>query len=275
MYSALRFLLFFVVITGIWQVPTVADDWPDYRRVKTDFGYIWVHPHDVSVATDEGKAVRSRAKDVFLLDDVRFAIVEEGVGAVKWSGSDGALITYTWPFPNGFRRLQSRPPTTLLRHEIGHDLFTRYLVPRSTAKQYSTDAPDWLDEMAAIAFESDDRRVSRRDDIALEELLPLTTLLRMTHPELGAPIIRQDDQEFADSIASSDLTIPFYTTVGSFYDFLVQKTGEKSIVAEMANAFIQDKNLEIWLLERLGYDKEQTSLNQLSTDFRKWFADNR
>lgn len=243
---------------------------PEYKKVKTGFGYVSVAPEDVPAAIEEGRAAQSAAERIFLLEKVRFAVVEEGGGDYRWGGTRDGLKTYTWTFPHGPRRFQPRPAVTLLRHEIAHDLFDR-LVPTTRRDQYGTDAPDWLDEMASVAFEDSDRRLSRKRDAKSNGLLPLTALLRMTHPEFGAPVVREAGQDFAAGSASSDRTIPFYATLSCFYEFLSEKTGRESIVAELADAFRRGENQELWLLNRLGYDKG-TSLDRMNSDFLRWFA---
>lgn len=243
----------------------------EYKRVKTGFGYVLVSPEDVPAAINEGYATKLAAEKVLSLKNVTFAVVEEGSGDFQWGGTAGGFKTYTWTFPHGPRRFKPRPAITLLRHEIGHDLFAR-LVPTASDNQYGTDAPDWLDEMAAVAFEGSDQRSSRRRDAKNKGLLTLTTLLRMTHPELGAPVVREAGQAFAAGPVSSDQTIPFYATVSCLYEFLSEKTGDEGIVAELAAAFTRGEDLELWLPDRLGYDRRRESLEQMNADFLRWFA---
>jgi len=207
---------------------------------------------------------------VLLLKNLNFAVVEEGSGDFQWGGTKDGFKIYTWTFPHGPRRFKPRPAITLLRHEIAHDLFDR-LVPTTRHDEYGTDAPDWLDEMAAVAFEGIDQRSARRRDAKTNGLLPLATLLGMTHPELGARVAREAGQAFAAGPTSSDRTIPFYATVSCFYEFLHEKTGHGAIVAELAAAFKRGENLETWLLNRLGYDRRR-SLDQMNADFLRWFA---
>ena len=243
-----------------------------YERVKTDFGYVSVAPSDVPAAINEGHATRLAAEKILLLKNVTFAVVEEGSGNFRWGDTAEGFITYTWTFPHGPQRFKPRPAITMLRHEIGHELFARNLVSTSHEDQYGTDAPDWLDEMAAVAFEDTNQRLSRKQDAESKGLLPLTTLLRMTHPEFGAPVVREAGQAFAAGSVSSDQTIPFYATVSCLYEFLSEKAGHEGIVAELAGAFTRGDNLEFWILGRLGYDRQTGSLEQMNADFLQWFA---
>jgi hypothetical protein len=243
----------------------------EYKKVETDFGYVSVATEDVPAAINEGDATKLAAEKVLLLENITFAIVEQGSGNFQWGGTEDGFETYTWTFPHGPRRFKPRPAITLLRHEIGHELFARHLVPTTSYDQYGTDAPDWLDEMAAVAFEGINQRLSRKRDARSKGLLTLTTLLRMTHPEFGAPVVREAGQAFASGSVSSDRTIPFYATVSCLYEFLSEKTGHEGIVAELADAFTRGEDLELWLLGRLGYDKRRESLEQLDADFLRWF----
>jgi hypothetical protein len=264
--------LIFAFAMAILYMDTAVQ--PEFERVETKFGYVLVHPLDVPAAIIEGEAAQLRAKQVFRLEEGKFAIVEENINDTKWGDINTGTITYVWSFPNGLKRFKPRPAINLLRHEIGHNLFALYMAPTSTKDQYGTDVPDWLDEMAAIAFESKERRLSRRGDIEQKQLLPLSKLLGMIHPESGSTVVIKKGETFATSTTTSDQTIPFYTTIAGFYDFLVAKTEEESIVAELANAFTQGEDLEPWLLNRLGYGAQANSLAQMNGDFQEWFARN-
>lgn len=243
----------------------------DYRRVETEFGYVLVDRRDIDDAVREGNAVRSKAESVLGLDNIQFAIVEEGSIDANWGRPDsGGLVTYPWPFPHGTRRFNTRPAVHVLRHEIAHDLFARYLVSTSTKGQYGTDAPDWLDEMAALAFESSQGLQSYRRSAKEIGQLSLEIILRSPHPESGAPVSVEPGQTFASDAPSSSQTIPYYATICNFYDFLVEKTQNERIVLELAVAFNRGENLEAWLLGRLGYSAPQDSLRRLDEDFQNW-----
>lgn len=246
------------------------------KKVDTDFGYVSVDVLDVQAAVAEGRAAKEAAREVLLLPNVSFAIVEEGSTDVRWGSSTDGLVTYTWTFPNGSQKQAPRPATYVLRHEIGHDLFVRYLVPNTKNRQYSSDAPDWLDEMAAIAFEGPEEQLSRRQAARMDAdeagLLPLPTLFSMIHPEFGAqrPVLTKN-QTFGIGHPASNDTIRFYSTIQVLYDFLVERTGTRAIVAELAAAFIRGEPLEPWILKRVGYGR-QGSLEGMNADLLRWLA---
>lgn len=244
------------------------------EQVQTDFGYVAVNPLDVQAAIAEGDAAKDAAETVLLLPNVAFAIVEEGCTEVASHPLSDDLVVHTWPFPNGSRRQGPRPPTNVLRHEIGHDLFSRHLVPKTREDQYGTDAPDWLDEMAAIAFEGVDQQRNRRQMARIDAdeggLLPLPRLLEMPHPEYGRRISVPEGRTFAISRPASRDTLPYYSTVFAFHEFLIERTGSKSIVAELASAFRDGEALDRWILQRIGHDSAGT-LEALNAEFLTWF----
>ncbi|HEX8308619.1 MAG TPA: hypothetical protein VF645_09405 [Allosphingosinicella sp.] len=159
-------------------------------RTDSTFGYVQVSAADIKTAIDEGKAAQAAALHVLALPDVRFGITDGGTGG-QWVnlGADGKPV-YTWMFRRSPGDLKPVPSSDTLRHEIGHDLFIRYLVPSSREDQYGGDAPDWLDEMAAIAFEGAALTASRRRHAARyareATLVPLGQFLTMTHPEYAS-----------------------------------------------------------------------------------------
>ena len=246
----------------------------ELETLKTDFGYVAVHHLDVQAAITEGDAAKDAAQSVFLLPNITFAIVEEGCKEAFQQTVPGDFVVHTWPFPNGSRRQGPRPRTNVLRHEIGHDLFSRHLVPKTREDQYSTDAPDWLDEMAAIAFEGIDQQINRRQMARIDAdrtgLLPLSRLMDMTHPEHGTVVSVPQGRTFAVARPASPDTLPFYSTVFAFHEFLIERTGRRSIVAELASAFRDGEVLDRWIVKRIGRDDIGT-VEELNTAFLSWF----
>lgn len=249
----------------------------DYQRKPTPFGYVTVDPLDEEAATDEGIAAAEAAKAVLSLKKIRFAIVEEGADGHRWGDIVDGTIIYTWKFRHGHSERLSRSSSYLLRHEIGHDLFARYVVPRTRVDQYGTDAPDWLDEMAAVAFEGSTQQRERRRQayraLKADGLLPLSRLLTMDHPELARAGPEQPGQTFTVAPPSSSDTIPFYLTIRAFYDYLVVGTRDTAIVAELAAAFRRGDAMEPWLLHRLGRQDTIASVEAMDFDFRSWLPE--
>jgi hypothetical protein len=243
--------------------------------ISTIFGHVRVDDGNIREATEEGEAAHSAARNVLGLRNPRFDIVEVDYTFHKWGdrSSDGASI-YVWPFKRNPDNKQQRPPVHLLRHEIGHDLFIRYLVSSTNGDQYGGDAPDWLDEMAAVAFEGETLRATRRRSAvgyAREgKLIPLQRLLTMIHPEMEAGSIPPTtDQPVTAFEPASDDTPQFYVMASAFYDFLVARTKNPAIVAELAAAFRRGEPLEQWILTRIG---QKNGIQALNADFQTWVA---
>lgn len=261
------------------STPTVNREPP--VRSATDFGHIEVHRLDAAIATSEGLAAKAAASEALSLPDVRFAIVEASYAKTGWGEPSAEQYpTYPWAFKHGADPRSLRPPDYVLRHEIGHDLFVRYLVPNTRPGQYGGDAPDWLDEMAAVAFEADAQRTSRRCAAALyaasSTLIALPRLLSMTHPEMKSrsPPPSPDETFRMTQPASAD-TGQFYATIAAFYDFLVERTKSVAIVADLATAFRRGERLDRWLSARTGHGDRQDGLDALNADFLSWVAADR
>jgi hypothetical protein len=164
-----------------------------------------------------------------------------------------------------------------LRHEIGHDLFIRYLAPSSRDDQYGGDVPDWLDEMAAVAFEGTELTASRRRDAArfarAATLLPLGRFFTMTHPEWASrPPPAPSGETVRIGLVMSEDSPRFYAMSRAFYDFLVHRTKSHSIVAELAAAFRKGERLDRWVLSRTGRGGRTGDLGTLNAEFLAWIA---
>ncbi|MGA9582188.1 MAG: hypothetical protein WBR13_09490 [Allosphingosinicella sp.] len=243
--------------------------------MSTTFGHVRVDGAHLQAATEEGEAAYSAAKTVLGLRKPRFSIVELDYTSHNWGdrASDGTFV-YVWQFNKGPDDQRQIPPAYLLRHEIGHDLFIRHLAPSTKADQYGGDAPDWLDEMAAVAFEGEALRSTRRRGAvryAQEgKLIPLQRFLAMTHPEMEAGSIPDPSDRLVRPFEpASDDTPRFYVMASAFYDFLVARTKNPAIVAELAAAFRKGQPLERWILARTG---NKGGIQALNADFQAWVA---
>lgn len=256
--------------------PGLANSPAGVARTESTFGYVEVSAADTKTAIEEGQAAQAAARDVLALPDVRFGIADPGGRTGQWvnPGADGRPV-YSWVFSRKAGDPQRVSSSYVLRHEIGHDLFIRYLAPSSTADQYGGDAPDWLDEMAAVTFEGPVQTESRRRLAARfardATLIPLGRFLKMTHPEHASrPPPDASGQAVRIRLASSEDTPQFYVMCRAFYDFLVDRTKSPSIVAEMAAAFRKGERLDRWILTRTGHGDPQAGLGTLNAELLAW-----
>lgn len=254
---------------------SISETGPEKSAV---FGHVHVDADDLKIAIREGGAAHSAASDVLALFAVQFDIIDARYSSARWGSlSSNGNPTYVWQFKKDPDSRSIPPPAYLLRHEIGHDLFIRYLVPSTKNDQYGGDAPDWLDEMAAVAFEGEElRTVRRRATVRYaseKKLIPLQRFLTMTHPEMEAKSIpAASDRQVTVFEAVSDDTPIFYAMASAFYDFLVTRTKNPAIIAELAGAVRNGKPLEQWLLARTGHGDQTSGIQALNTDLLAWIA---
>jgi len=256
--------------------PGLAGSPTGVARTESTFGYVEVSAADTETAIEEGQAAQAAARDVLALPDVRFGIAEPVGRTAQWvnPGADGRPV-YSWVFSRKAGDPQRVSSSHVLRHEIGHDLFIRYLAPSSRDDQYGGDAPDWLDEMAAVAFEGPAQTASRRRLAARfardATLIPLGRFLTMTHPEFASrPPPDPSGQAVRIRLASSEDTPQFYVMCRAFYDFLVDRTKSPSIVAELAAAFRRGERLDRWILSRTGHGDPESGLGTLNAELLAW-----
>ncbi|HEU0134564.1 MAG TPA: hypothetical protein VFR28_07050 [Allosphingosinicella sp.] len=205
---------------------------------------------DAEEAVTGGMVAREAARRFLGLEAPPFLIAEPSPGAQPAPG--GCAFVFPWRFPRvgtGERRL----PTQVLPHEIGHDLFIRLLAPRSGKEEYGGGAPDWLDEMAAIAFEDAggvrQRRSEARRHAERGALLPLARLLSMTHPEWSArPAVAGSKGGLTTHQPRSADTPAFYATLRALLDFLIVRTGDERIIRRLAEQARAHVPLDRWLL---------------------------
>jgi hypothetical protein len=196
---------------------------------------------------------RAAARRFLGLEPPPFLIAEESSGTPPAPG--GCAFVFSWRFPRlaaGERRL----PTQILPHEIGHSLFIRFLAPATGKDEYGGAAPDWLDEMAAIAFEDSagvrERRSDARRHAERGALLPLERLLSMTHPEWAArtAATAAPPPPGGQPPRSGD-TPAFYATLRALLDFLIERTGDERIIRRLAKQASDGASLDRWLLANL------------------------
>lgn len=202
---------------------------------------------DADEAVAAGLVARQAARRFLALDPPPFLIAPRATPP----RAGGCTFVFPWDFP-GSSQGAPRPPSHVLPHEIGHALFTRFLVPRTRADEYGGDAPDWLDEMAAMAFEDPSgvrmRRRETRRHAERGALIPLARLLAMPHPEWSARQIAADapaQPRMAEP--QSPETPAFYATVRALLDFLIDRTGDTRVVRLLAEQVRAGAPLDRWL----------------------------
>lgn len=189
----------------------------------------------------------------------------------------------------------ARKPTLepkAIRHEIGHLLFMHAVWPSTAGRgeQYGGDAPDWLDEAAAVVAESAEMTEGRRQ--AFRELarsgraIPLSEYLHMEHPvfaggDFQALIEHARAQAEAGGAAVVSASLPverleraraFYAQTRAFIDFLVARNGDQRVLADIAAAMRSGLSFEEWLSAAAAGDGLPVDLEALERDFLAWHA---
>jgi hypothetical protein len=245
---------------------------PRVYPARATFGRVYVaKASDVRRAVGEGVAAKAAAFRFLGLRAPPFVIVDQNLPAAVRSRANGALL-YLWPFSaasgSGAGGLST---DTLLRHEIGHDLFMRFVMPRTRDDEYGGDAPDWLDEMAAVAFEDEAETATRRGDARLRvehgTLIPLARLLSMTHPEwqpgTGRPPGARGAVAFQPRSAE---TGRFYATVRVLLDLLVDRVATERVIPLLAAEARAGRPLDAWLLDHAARGGRAAGLAGLDSE---------
>lgn len=203
---------------------------------------------DAGEAVTGGAVAQAAARRFLRLETPPFLIAAESPGASQAHG--GCAFVFHWRFPGSG---EPRFPTQILPHEIGHAVFIRFLAPETGKDEYGGGAPDWLDEMAAIAFEDAGGVRSRRSDARRHAergaLIPLERLLSMEHPEWSARrAVANASAGPATGPPRSADTPAFYATVRALLDFLIDRTGDERIIRLLAEQVRSGAPLDRWLL---------------------------
>lgn len=162
----------------------------------------------------------------------------------------------------------SRSPTPdtrrALRHEIGHDLFEALLWPSGEEEtdRYGTGAPDWLDETAAVLMEGPGHTESRREvflrAVEAGETIPLAEFFEMEHPLSGLDELRAmrgsttgsggavvlSGEEIDARLGRSKY---FYAQARGLADFLLKRSGEPTLLADITRALRSGSAVDEWL----------------------------
>lgn len=247
------------------------------KRVVTDFGAVFVADRDVSLATEFGKHVSQKAKDVLRLADVRFVIVDAGHSKYQWGDTTTeGLAVYPWRFVHGTNYVALQPPNAILPHEMAHDLLNRHLIPNTRPGQYGSDAPDWVDEAVAIAFELSEDKAQRRCEVLslveIKGLIRLSRFLTMEHPDLGSIRKAGSARNINFASTASEDTPAFYAMSIALPEYLAAKTRTPSVLADVIEAVLKGVPLNDWLLSRLAAPGQTSDMDAIERDFLAWLG---
>lgn len=198
-----------------------------------------------------------------------------------------------------------------LQHEIGHVLFIHSFWGghegetdgvKGTAMVYGApEAPDWLDETAAILMENDElthsRRKSFEDQIqqkGLQSLKPLKEYFAMPHPGLQSPdilkLLEEEENQPAEGKSKSVRTMvtlitdkeitpeqrahaeqeaEFYSLARVFADFMLEQSRDPHVFGKIASALREKRSMADWL-KTPGTQLPFRTIEELEVDWQKW-----
>lgn len=177
-----------------------------------------------------------------------------------------------------------------IRHEIAHLLFMHSVWPSSgeRAEQYGGDAPDWLDEAAAVVAESAEMTAGRRGAFRrmarAGRMIPLEEYLRMPHPVFAGDDFRtlmREARQRADSDGAAvvSASLPeerieraraFYAQTRGLVDYLVQRTDDERVLAGIARSLRLGESFEDWLAGEGRRAGLPADIEILQRDFLDW-----
>ena len=194
-------------------------------------------------------------------------------------------------------------------HELGHQWFMRSFWPGQNVGKlghYGGPAPDWLDELAAVLHENDQLTADRRRqfkavylqqpdrevflDITADDLTDLQKYLSREHPankgvrDAIAKMTQANDGKRspdgvpdgvyiltgAEAAAVSRDGLMFYLQSRAFADFMIERTRNLRIFAEIAAADADGVSFPRWLAKSGSKYKLAASVPLLEKQWRVW-----
>ena len=177
---------------------------------------------------------------------------------------------------------------SVVAHELGHMWFTRQYWPanQGAGQHYGGPAPDWLDELAAILMEDATMTMGRKRALARSYASPeekaglenLTHFLTRDHPMKaatqriarsgggGGPIVLMGEEARR---ASADGAL-FYLQARAFADFMLERTGDDRVFANIAQAIASGGTFEAWLAANGAAKRLPTTVPALQSAFVAW-----
>ena len=167
------------------------------------------------------------------------------------------------------RELEEKTPSVLM-HEVAHLFFISFFGSTSGVLQYGSDAPDWLDEMAAVLAEDAEMNARRRQHFVslrngdgIERPYDLAEYLSTTHPAFAGAqeAIQRSDFEMGESgsrmivitgeeaerMRQASNPLRFYSQSRVFADFMIEQSGDERIFAQIGQALQSGASFEEWL----------------------------
>jgi hypothetical protein len=179
----------------------------------------------------------------------------------------------------------------VVSHELGHTWYKEAFWRDSgvATDGYGSPAPDWLDETAAVVTEgealSDSRRtlflrgwsaVAPGDRSAPAAIGDLTHFLQRRHPsQTRDPAPRHSTADGSATVtvtvrSGSNATESYYNQVRVFADYLIVRTGDAAVFAEISRALAGGSDFAAWLGSQTRYSSLPRTVPDLQSDWASW-----
>ncbi|TRO96191.1 hypothetical protein FKB34_05680 [Glycocaulis profundi] len=179
-----------------------------------------------------------------------------------------------------------------IRHELGHLFLMSAFLPNTRPPQYGGDAPDWLDEAAAVAMETPavlrQRRAHFAGQIIAGRVKPLLDFVVDEHPlyasralqalveeaqsrEAAVPIVLEVRLQEVD--LDEDSIADFYAQSLATVDFLAETTRDSQILGRIARDIRDTGDPTGWLGRippRPGQPDAPVQPAEWEAAFREW-----
>lgn len=270
----------------------VQDPAPDSLKALGRAGFKnllpWITPAQIEAATvaslQRGAEAKAKA---------------QGLGATQTKAAVDATIA-AWRAKNPLQTRLAQEEGTV-PHEAGHGWYVKAFWPDAVVDgkgHYGGPGPDWLDEMAAVLMESEKFTQTRRDQfgkiysgqklagplasLTRAQIVDLPLYLSREHPAKhlqGGPQPRQAIGGSGIRILSGDEAVKaasgailFYLQSRVFADYLIARSGDPAVFAEIGAAFGRGETMDQWLAKRGAAHRLGTSVGALDAGWRAWLV---
>lgn len=179
----------------------------------------------------------------------------------------------------------------VVSHELGHVWYAAAFWRGSGVAPdgYGTPAPDWLDETAAVLTEGDTLAESRRQLFAEgwaalesggrsapEAISDLVHFLQRRHPSQARAATTSDSTAGVSVTATvrvrngPDAKEAYYNQVRVLADYLMARTGDEAVFAEISQALAGGASFEAWLGSQTRYPSLPGTVAGLQADWTSW-----
>jgi hypothetical protein len=264
---------------------------------------VWVYTSNVALAPKMLKAIEEAAQTFTRHFDVAPPLVAVFDGASLSAEqrqaltAAGAVWVLALPVSQMAGQMAGEEGAfSTLTHEIGHGWFINALWSGSAGKtglHYGGDAPDWLDEVAAILLENEWQSHNRRENLkvflASSEtaalIKPLNELFTMKHPGLDPTQMQEivkkmrEARARGESISALNLKPDaksqqamkmFYAQCRGFIDYLFQKGADPKVLRRITDTLKSGESMGEWLAAEGKRYKLPESLPKLQADWEAW-----